>query len=111
MRISVVIPVLDEEGSVAELYSQLNAALRQYERDGYEILFVDDGSTDRTAERVKALAAKDRVVKLLSFSENFGKAAALSVGFRKAAGDVIITMDGDLQDDSAEIPRFIAELD
>ncbi len=111
MRVSVVIPVFNEEGSVAELYAQLKAALRQYERVGYEILFVDDGSTDRTAERVKALAAKDRVVKLLSFSENFGKAAALSVGFRKAAGDVIITMDGDLQDDSAEIPRFIAELD
>ena len=107
MLISVVIPVLNEEKSIVPLHKQLKVALRGQE---HEILFIDDGSTDGTAKHVKAIAAVDHRVRLVRFQRNFGKAAALSVGFARSKGDIIITMDGDLQDDPSEIPRFIAEL-
>ncbi len=107
--LSVVIPVLNETDSVRELTESIAAAVP----DGMdcEVLFVDDGSSDGTAAEVKKLHARDPRVRLISFRRNFGKAMALQTGFRNAKGDVIITMDGDLQDDPAEIPRFIAKLD
>lgn len=107
MLVSVVIPVFNEQESIVPLHKQLKEALGQYE---HEIIFVDDGSTDKTSQHVKALAAVDHRVRLVRFQRNFGKAAALSAGFGRAKGSVIFTMDGDLQDDPSEIPRFIAEL-
>jgi len=108
-RLSVVVPVYNEEGSLEPLHAQLTAVLDRLEGTS-EILFIDDGSTDGTLARLTALAARDGRVRLISFRRNFGKAAALSVGFREARGGTIITMDGDLQDDPEEIPSFLETL-
>lgn len=108
--ISVVVPVHDEEQSVEPLYDELRASLEPLGRP-WEAVFVDDGSTDgslATLTRLHSAAPNVRVVRL---RRNFGKAAALAAGFRHAEGDVVVTIDGDLQDDPAEIPRLIAKLD
>jgi len=103
--ISIVIPLYNEQDSVKPLYEQLISVLSKLD---YEIIFIDDGSTDATIERIKEI--NDRNVQVIQFQRNFGKAAALSCGFSNAKGDIIITMDGDLQDDPKEIPRFLEEL-
>lgn len=105
-KISIVIPVMNEQDNVTELYNQLKPVLSK--TGEYEILFIDDGSRDETAKRIKEI--KDKNVRLIQFQRNFGKAAALSCGFKESKGDLIITMDGDLQDDPKEIPRFIEKL-
>ena len=104
--VSVVIPVHNEEDDVQELARRIGAQLQ----DSYEIIFIDDGSTDRTWERIEAIAVAGRVLGI-RFRRNFGKAAALMAGFEAARGELVFTMDGDLQDDPAEIPRFVAKLD
>jgi dolichol-phosphate mannosyltransferase len=105
-RISIVIPVHNEQDDVAEL----TARLRQVLGDSYEIIFVDDGSTDETWRRLLALHEPGRV-RLVRFRRNFGKTSALMAGFARTRGDIVFTMDGDLQDDPNEIPRFLAALD
>lgn len=109
LDVSVIVPVLDEAESVEELARQVAAVL-----DGlgkrFEIIFVDDGSRDATTERVRAAHGADPRVKLVSFRRNFGKAAALSAGFDLSQGELIVTLDGDLQDDPQEIPRFLGAL-
>ncbi len=107
MLISIVVPVLNEEETIVPLHKRLKDALGKEE---HEIIFIDDGSTDATAERVKELIERDRSVRLISFQRNFGKAAALSAAFSMVKGDIVFTMDGDLQDDPKEIPRFLNEL-
>ena len=107
MLVSVVIPVLNEEENVEELYSALKSALEPEEFD-YELLFVDDGSTDRTVELLKPFAEKDAKVRLLEFRRNFGKAAAWAAGFDNAKGDVIVTIDADLQNDPKDIPKLVS---
>ncbi|MCK4414295.1 MAG: glycosyltransferase family 2 protein [Candidatus Eisenbacteria sp.] len=109
IEISVVIPVFDEEGSLEPLYASLAGVLGEIGRP-YEILFIDDGSRDGTLAVLEAITAADSHVRAISFRRNFGKAAALSVGFREARGEVILTMDGDLQDDPEEIPGFLEML-
>ena len=104
-RISVVIPVLNEEDSVDRLVTALREALDS----GFELIFVDDGSTDATWTRLKALH-ESGCVRLVRFRRNFGKTAALMAGFRLTRGDIVITMDGDLQDDPSEIPRFVGKI-
>jgi len=104
--ISVIIPVANERATVAPLCQALEKALPP----PYEILFVDDGSTDGTWEELVKLHQADRV-RVLRFRRNFGKTAALEAGFAAARGDVIFTMDGDLQDDPQEIPRFLEMLE
>ena len=106
---SVIVPVFNERESLDELYRQLGAALESVA--GYEIIFVDDGSTDGSIEVLRALRERDRRVKLISFRRNYGKSAALSEGFRVCRGDVVITIDADLQDSPAEIPGLIDKLD
>lgn len=108
--LTILIPVMNEEGNVPELYERLVASL---ERIGlpFEILFVDDGSHDQTWQVVSSLSARDPRVIGLRHRRNFGKAQALSNGFALATGDVIVTMDGDLQDDPDELPNFLAMLD
>jgi glycosyltransferase involved in cell wall biosynthesis len=108
--ISIVIPVLDEAGSVCELHKQLREALTRLAVT-YEIVFVDDGSGDDTLEHLKAIHLQDPDVRVISLRKRFGKTAALVAGFRESVGRVVITMDGDLQDDPVEIPRFLELLD
>ncbi len=110
VEVSVIVPVLDEEGSVAELASRVAAVLDGLERS-FEIVFVDDGSKDRTVERVRAAREADPRVKLVRLRRNFGKAAALTAGFDHSRGEIVVTMDGDLQDAPEEIPRMLAALE
>jgi dolichol-phosphate mannosyltransferase len=107
--LSFVIPVYNEAPSLDELYAELDGVARQ---QGYqwELLFVDDGSTDGSWDAIQRLAARDARVRGLRFRRNFGKAAALSAGFREVRGEVVFTLDADLQDDPQEIPRFLEEL-
>ena len=108
--LSVIIPVLDERGSLSELYRRLTEVLGQVDRE-YEIIFVDDGSMDGSVQLCRSLVESDPRVTLVELRRNFGKATALQAGFQVAKGSIIITMDADLQDDPAEIPRFLAALD
>ena len=107
--LSVVIPALDEALSLDELHRQLDAVASA---EGYDlqIIFIDDGSTDATWDVIEKLARDDPRVLGIRFRRNFGKAAALSAGFDAAVGELIVTMDADLQDDPAEIPNLLAKL-
>ena len=108
--ISIVIPLYNEVESLPELYSKIKEVVRA-NRYNYEIIFVDDGSTDGSLEILKQLRQNDKNVKIISFRRNYGKSAARAVGFEHAKGDVIITMDADLQDDPHEIPNLLQKLD
>lgn len=108
-HISVVVPFLDEEGSLEELHRRLTEVLSRV--GTYEILFVNDGSRDRSGAIVDSLVARDPHVGVVHFRRNFGKAAALDAGFKRARGAIVFTMDADLQDDPNEIPNFLAKLD
>ena len=108
--ISVVIPLFNEEKSLEELYNRLTAVLHKI-AVGYELLFVDDGSTDGSLKVLHSLREKDNCVKIISFQRNYGKSAALSEGFNVVNGDVVITIDADLQDNPDEIPELLEVLD
>ena len=108
--ISVVVPVHDEERSVALLYDELRSALEPLDTP-WEAIFVDDGSTDGTFSALTRLHAGEQNVRVVRLRRNFGKAAALVAGFDQARGETVVTIDGDLQDDPAEIPRLLAKLD
>jgi glycosyltransferase involved in cell wall biosynthesis len=110
LDVSVIVPVLDEAETVAELAGRVAAVLDRLGRS-FEILFVDDGSRDGTAQRVRQARERDPRVKLVRLRRNFGKAAALCAGFDHSTGLIVITMDGDLQDDPEEIPRFLSALE
>jgi glycosyltransferase involved in cell wall biosynthesis len=110
MKISVVIPVYNEEGSVKPLHRRVTKELKRI-TSSYEIIFVDDGSTDRTLKRMRKLAEDDDRITIITFYRNFGKANALNAGFRHARGDIVFTMDGDLQDDPSEFRNFIDKMD
>ncbi len=109
-KISVVIPVYNESASLPELNDELRSALEKQGMN-FEIIFVDDGSTDHTLAQLQEIQKKDRRVKWIQLRSNFGKSAAISAGFKAASGDVVVTLDGDLQDDPSEIPNLIRELD
>ena len=108
--ISVVVPLRDEELTVELLYDEVRAALEPLGR-AWEIVYVDDGSTDGSWAALTRLHAREENVQVVRLRRNFGKATALQAGFAEAAGDVIVTMDADLQDDASEIPRLLAKLD
>lgn len=103
MQISIVIPLLNEEESLNELYNWIATVMRS-NSFSYEIIFIDDGSTDNSWKIIKQISAEDPAVKGVKFNRNYGKSQALHVGFDKAEGDVVITMDADLQDNPEEIP-------
>ncbi len=107
--ISVVIPAYNEEENIPILYEKLKKVLDNLGED-YEIIFIDDGSTDRTYEILKELAQRDKKVKVIRFRRNFGQTAAMYAGFEHAKGDVIITMDADLQNDPEDIPRLLEKM-
>ncbi len=108
--LSTVIPVYNEVDSLKELHGELHAVAEEH---GYQldIVFVDDGSTDGSWQVIEELAAQDPAVNGIRFRRNFGKAAALSAGFQAARGELVMTLDADLQDDPKEIPRFLEEMD
>jgi glycosyltransferase involved in cell wall biosynthesis len=108
--ISVVVPVYNEERSVALLYEELQAALDPL-GEPWQAVYVDDGSTDGSFAALTRLHARESNVRVVRLRRNFGKAAALAAGFGEAAGDVVVTIDGDLQDDPSEIPHLLAKLD
>jgi dolichol-phosphate mannosyltransferase len=108
-KISVVIPVFNEAQSLPTLHDELTAVASAHGYD-LEIIFVSDGSTDSSWDEISRLARSDSRVRGIRFRRNFGKAAALSAGFAEALGHLVFTLDADLQDDPAEMPRFIAEL-
>jgi len=105
----VIIPLLNEEESLKELHQQLRTVLNRV-NSRYELIFVDDGSTDRSFQVLRDLKRNDNRIKIIRFRRNYGKSAALSVGFEKSQGNVVITMDADLQDDPNEIPSLIKRL-
>jgi glycosyltransferase involved in cell wall biosynthesis len=108
--ISVVVPVHEEERSVALLYEELQAALDPLP-DPWEAIFVDDGSKDGSFAALTRLHASADNVRVIRLRRNFGKSAALAAGFGQAQGDIVVTIDGDLQDNPAEIPRLLAKLE
>ena len=107
MEVTVVVPLVDEEGSLEELHQQLSDVLSGME---YEIIYVDDGSRDRSAEILSRIAERDERVGIVTFRRNRGKSAALAAGFYRSRGEILITIDADLQDDPYEIPRLIEKL-
>ncbi len=107
--ISIVIPVLNEEGNVKPLYSSVKEVMDGLNRD-YEIIFIDDGSTDKTFPILEDIQARDKRVVILGLRKNFGQTAALSAGFDYSRGEIIITMDGDLQNDPRDIPKFLEKI-
>lgn len=110
MLISFVIPVYNEEQSLAELYEQILANV-QPTGHAFEIIFIDDGSTDGSFKVMEELHQRDDRVSVIQFRRNYGKAAALDVGFDQAEGEIVFTLDADLQDDPVEIPRFLEKLE
>ncbi|RJR14516.1 MAG: glycosyltransferase [Nitrospiraceae bacterium] len=107
MLVSVVVPLHNEEENVEELYNALKSVMDEDGND-YELLFIDDGSTDKTLDILEPFEKKDPKVRLLRFRRNFGKAAAWAAGFDHAKGDVIVTIDGDLQNDPKDIPKLVS---
>ena len=108
-EISVVVPLLNEQDNIGPLYEQITQTLTDvYD---YEIIFVDDGSSDNSFEILAKLQKADTRIRIIRFRKNFGQTAALSAGFAHARGKVIVAIDADLQNDPADIPEMIAKLD
>ena len=107
--VSVIIPVYNEEENVADCYRELSEVLRAHTPD-YELMFVDDGSSDNTITNLLAASKGDHCVKVIEFRRNFGQTAAMAAGLEHAQYDFVVTMDGDLQNDPHEIPKLLAKL-
>ena len=108
MKLSIVIPVYNEVESLAKLHQEI---VQNIETPEYEVIYIDDGSTDGSSEKIQELSLANQRIKLIQFYRNYGKSAALSEGFKQADGDYVITMDADLQDDPAEIKNLINKLE
>jgi glycosyltransferase involved in cell wall biosynthesis len=108
--LSIVIPVHNEEPSILPLYDSLTKVLEGLERP-YEIIFVDDASTDRSFELLANLVETDARLKVVRLRRNFGQTAALAAGFHEARGEVVVSMDGDLQHDPEDLPALLAKID
>ena len=105
MNLSIVIPLLNEEESLAELHDWIVSVMKRHDFS-YEVIFIDDGSTDKSWQLIEKLSAVNANIKAIRFLKNFGKSQALHAGFAQAKGDVVITMDADLQDNPEEIPEL-----
>ncbi len=109
MRYSVILPVFNEEANIDTLYKRVSSVLKKL--GDYEIIFVNDGSWDRTFELLKRLNSKDKRVKIVNFSRNFGHQIAVSAGLKYSTGDKMAILDGDLQDPPEILPKFFKKLD
>jgi glycosyltransferase involved in cell wall biosynthesis len=114
-KISIIVPAYNEEASIEELHDKLLASFNVMKEKGqvlnYEIWFINDGSKDGTESKILSLIEKDKNVHLISFRKNFGKSPALDAGFRHAVGDIVFTLDADLQDEPSEMTRFVEKID
>jgi glycosyltransferase involved in cell wall biosynthesis len=110
MKLSIIVPVFNEEENVRPLFAEIVASMKDV-KGSYEVLFVDDGSSDRTCDEIRGLNKMDKRARLVKLRKHFGKSDGLAAGFQEADGDIVITMDGDLQDDPKEIPKFLEELE
>jgi glycosyltransferase involved in cell wall biosynthesis len=110
MDLSVIVPVFNERDSLDRLHEELTRTLTELGRS-YEIIYVNDGSTDGSRALLADIHGRDPYVRVLSFRRNFGQTAALVAGFQNATGEVVVTLDGDLQNDPADIPKLLAKLD
>ncbi len=108
--ISIVVPLMNEQDSLRELATQIANSIETHQLGDYEVLFIDDGSTDGSWGVIEELVRENPSIRAFRFRRNFGKAAALNAGFERVRGEYVITMDADLQDDPAEIPRLLAKL-
>jgi len=108
-ELSIVVPLFNEEENIRPLYTALKPVLEGTGRP-YQVIFIDDGSTDNTMDELERLSALDPNIAVLSFRRNFGQTAAFAAGFDYASGEIIITMDGDLQNDPRDIPRLLEEI-
>lgn len=108
-KISYIIPAKDEEHNILPLYEKLSKEANKVSKN-YEIIFIDDGSTDSTIDKIRDIGKKDRKVVVIKLRGNWGKSVALQSGFNIAKGDIIFTLDADLQDDPTEIPNFLKKL-
>lgn len=104
--LSIIIPVFNEEENIDPLYEEIIAAVEGRYRD-FEIIFINDGSSDGSLQKIKSLNQKDPRIKAISFRKNFGQSAAISSGFDLCRGDIVVTLDGDLQNDPADIPQVV----
>lgn len=111
MRLSVVVPVYNEEENLKEFHRELGAVLGNNSSSPYEIIWVNDGSKDKSLAILKVIAKEDANSKVIDFVHNFGQTAAMSAGIQSATGDVIIPMDADLQNDPIDIPEFLKKID
>src|SRR5215208_2064022 len=109
MSVSIVVPICDELDNIQPLYEQLTAVLPQLAQP-WEIVFVDDGSSDGSRERLDKLAGSDARVKIVRFRRNYGQTAAMHAGIQHATGEIIVTLDGDLQNDPQDIPMMVRKL-
>lgn len=110
VHLSVIIPVYNEEKNIPLLHASLSRVLKEQDY-GYEILYVDDGSVDHSYEQLSRLAVIDPCVRIIRLRRNFGQTAAISAGVHTSSGDILVLMDGDLQNDPADIPRLLMKLD
>ena len=110
MKVSVVVPLYNEEDSIPLLYRAITDAIST-ELPNYELSFVDDGSSDATFELAEQLACEDPKLRVLKFRRNYGQTPAMAAGIDHASGDIIVTMDGDLQNDPRDIPGMVAKID
>ena len=109
LDLTISIPIYNERENIPLLYAELLGVLEKLGKS-FEIIFVDDGSTDGSFDELKKIATEDKRVRVLRFRRNFGQTAAMDAGFREARGEVIITMDGDMQNDPADIPRLLEKM-
>lgn len=110
VEISAVVPLYNEQESIGQLCSDLKDALDKLNKS-YEIILIDDGSTDKTLQLLKGLAGEDKKIRIISFTRNFGQTAAMAVGFLDAVGDVVVTLDGDLQNPPADIGKLLDKME
>ncbi len=109
-KLSVVVPLFNEEESLQPLANEIRKAIKPI-NIAYEVILVDDGSTDNSLKIIKEICKPDKRFRYVSFRKNYGKSAALQIGFKEATGDVVVTMDADLQDDPNEIPNLLKKLE
>ena len=110
IELSIIVPLFNEEESVALLYERIREACQKTRKE-FEILFVDDGSSDNTLQRATAIASIDNRLRVIEFRKNFGQTPAMAAGIDLAKGNILVTMDGDLQNDPDDIPMMVDKLE